>query len=148
MRSFREDVHVHASAADVYALLARFADADRWLPHAFRDVRVHADGMTFALGLPGRTEHADLALAEQEPNERLVLRPRNGPNGRAAGLDTVAWIVTDESTRESHLTVEAFYRPMGGPLGPLLDLALHRPHRQQAFRDALWRFKLLIEGRD
>lgn len=136
---------MHASAADVYALLMRFTDASRWLPRTFRDVRARNDGVAFALGLPGRTEHADLALAEQEPGARLVLGPRNGAT---PGVHTVAWIVTDEAAHESHLTVETFYHPMGGPLGPLLDLALHRPHRQQAFRDALWRFKLLIEGRD
>ena len=53
-----------------------------------------------------------------------------------------------ESGRESHLSVETHYHPAGGPFGPLLDLTLHRPHRRQAFRDALWRLKLLIEKRD
>jgi hypothetical protein len=46
-----------------------------------------------------------------------------------------------------HVTVEAEYRPAAGLLGGLLEPVLHRPLRQQALRDVVWRLKQVAEGR-
>ena len=46
-----------------------------------------------------------------------------------------------------HLVAEAVYERAAGPIGWLLEQALHRPLRRQALRDALWRLKLTVEGR-
>lgn len=60
-------------------------------------------------------------------------------------LTSLSWALHREAAGEVHLTVEAAYRPAGGPLGALLESLLYRSLRRQAFRDALWRLKLLVE---
>ena len=55
------------------------------------------------------------------------------------------WALHAESAHEVHLTAEATYEPAPGITGALLEGAVHRPHRAQALRDALWRLKQVVE---
>jgi len=145
VRSFREDVHIHAAAPLVFARLAALDRAREWLPPAFHAVDSAPGGLSFGLAMPGRVEAADLRVETEQAPELLELAARDGAR---ASIVRLSWAVPAEGHRECHLTVEAQYHPVGGLFGPLLDLTLHRPHRRQAFRDALWRLKLLIEQRD
>ena len=143
MRRLREDVHIHASPADVYGHLFCLDGARAWLPPAFSDVDAGANALSFALALPMRTERARLAVASEEPPTYLEFTAADGPGG----IELLAWALNPEGARDVHVTVEAGYQPAGGALGWLLESAVHRPLRRQAFRDALWRLKLLVEGR-
>lgn len=145
MRSFREDVHIHAASSQVFARLADFERLSEWLPAAFRGIEHDPWRLRFDLDVPGRSEAADLCVEQSQTPELLQLA---STDGRASSIAELTWLISAESGRESHLSVETHYHPAGGPFGPLLDLTLHRPHRRQAFRDALWRLKLLIEERD
>jgi len=144
----REDIHVHAAAATVYARLADFDALDQWLPPAFqqitRDGDGRHDGFRCRLALPGRQETIHLLVAEQDPPDYLGLAAADASRP-LAGL---AWIVSSETPGESHVTVEAYYRPPGGFFGWIADSLLVGQHRRQAFRDALWRLKLLTEQRE
>ena len=139
----REDVHIHASAQAVYRALSALDGHGEWLPPRFRDYDASGTHVSFELALPLRRERARLRVAADEAPELLVL----AQDGDAAGAVTsLTWALHEESPAEVHLTLEAEYRPAGGPLGALLEPALYRPLRRQAFRDALWRLKLAIEG--
>ena len=141
MRWFREDIHIHAAPADVHRRLADLPAAGDWMEPTFREVAVEEEHLQFTLGLPGRTEEAVLAIRRREAPVVLELGP---VDGRASQLECT-FLVNGEGPTESHVIVEVHYRGAGGPLGPLLDLALHRSHRRQAFRDALWRLKQSLE---
>lgn len=143
MRRLREDVHIHAPARDVYERLLNPDGGHEWLPPAFADVEVARHRLAFALSLPGRTERAHLAVNSDEPPTFIQFTSVTG----SGGFEQLTWALNPEGAREVHLTVEAGYEPAGGPLGWLIEEAVHRPVRRQAFRDALWRLKLLIEGR-
>ncbi len=141
MRRLREDVHIHAPADEVYGRLRAFESHREWLPPAFDGVEADDDAIAFALLLPVRRERARLEVVAAEPPRVLELADGNG------GGWGLAWGVNIEGPREVHLTAEIAYEPAGGPLGWVLEETMHRPMRRQALRDALWRLKLLIEGR-
>lgn len=143
MRRLREDVHIHAPAAAVYERLVGLHADHQWLPPAFADFEAAGGEIAFALALPLRTERARLAVATDEPPTFVEFAAVDG----GGGVELLSWALNPEGAREVHLTVEAGYQPSGGPLGWLMEEAVHRPVRRQAFRDALWRLKLLVEGR-
>jgi hypothetical protein len=143
VRRLREDVHIHAPAADVYGRLARLHLEHDWLPPSFGAVEASDGELRFALALPMRTERSHLAVAAEEPPTYLEFAASNG----AGGIELLSWALNPEGPREVHVTVEAGYEPSGGPLGWLVEEAVHRPVRRQALRDALWRLKLVVEGR-
>ncbi len=151
MTHLREHVHIHASADEVYGRLAALEEHRRWLPSAFRGVVATRDSLSFDLRLPLRRDRARLAVTGDEAPALLVLE-RDGVEGGAGSIHSLTWALHVEAPREVHLTLEVAYHPAGGALGSLLEVALHRRLRQQAFREALWRLKLLIErggeGRD
>jgi len=142
VRRLREDVHIHASPGDVYDHLFCLDAGRMWLPPAFSDIDASANALSFALALPMRTERARLTVATDEPPTYLEFAAADGPGS----IELLAWALNPEGARDVHVTVEAGYQPAGGVLGWLLELAVHRPLRRQAFRDALWRLKLLVEG--
>lgn len=141
MRRLREDVHIHAPADEVYGRLREFESHGEWLPPAFEDIRGDAESIAFALLLPVRRERAHLEVVSAEPPRALELLDQNG------GGWGLAWGLNIEGPREVHLTGEVAYEPAGGPFGWVMEETMHRPMRRQALRDALWRLKLLIEGR-
>lgn len=141
MRRLREDVHVHAPAEEVYGRLSQLDTHHEWLPAAFSEVRGDTTEIEFVLALPGRRERARLTVATAEPPRMLEFADADG---RAWGL---AWAVNQEGPREVHLTAEIAYEPARGAFGWVMEETAHRPMRRQALRDALWRLKLLIEGR-
>ncbi|MGE0229229.1 MAG: SRPBCC family protein [Dehalococcoidia bacterium] len=141
MRRIREDVHIHAPAYEVYDRVRAFESHGEWLPPAFEEVRGDAESIAFALLLPARRERAHLEVVAAEPPRALELADRNG------ALWALGWGLNVEGPREVHLTAEIAYEPAGGAIGWLLEETMHRPMRRQALRDALWRLKLLIEGR-
>ncbi len=145
MRLLREDVHIHATAADVYERLVGLDRDHHWLPPAFGNVEVSDGEFAFALSLPLRTERARLAVSTDEPPTFVEFAAIEG-NG-SNGIVRLSWALNAEGPRDVHVTVEAGYQPSGGPLGWLVEEAMHRPVRRQALRDALWRLKLLVEGR-
>ena len=156
--SLREHVHIHAPADEVYRQLLALRDHERWLPRAFRGFAASDDALSFDLALPLRSERARLSVSVDDAPNLLVLERARGP-GRgaqdggadgAAGADggslaALSWALHSEAAGEVHVTVEALYRPAGGPLGALAESLLYRSQRRQAFRDALWRLKLLVE---
>lgn len=143
MRWFREDIHIHAAPADVHRRIADLDRAPAWLEPPFAAVaRDGDDHLRLRLALPGRTEEAALAIRRREAPVVLELGPLDG---HPSALECT-FLVNGEGPTESHVIVEVHYRGAGGPLGPLLDLALHRSHRRQAFRDALWRLKQTVEA--
>lgn len=136
----REDVHIHASGADVYARLVDLGRAGEWLAPTFRALTVTGeDAFSFSLALPLRTEQARLRRDRSE-TEALTFVGRDG-----GALRALTWAFHQEGPRDVHLTVEARYEPAGGVLGSLLEPLLHRPHRTQALRDTLWKLKQLSE---
>lgn len=141
MRRLREDVHIHAAADDVYLRLRAFQGHREWLPPAFDEVAAGEDAIAFALLLPARRERAHLEIVAAEPPRLLELADMNG------GGWGIAWGLNVEGPREVHVTAEIAYEPAGGPLGWVVEETMHRPMRRQALRDALWRLKLLVEGR-
>lgn len=141
MRWFREDIHIHATPADIHRRIAQLETAGQWLPPAFSAVGVRDQHLELTLELPGRREAAALAIRRREAPVVLELGPRDG---RDSALECT-FLVNAEGPTESHVIVEVHYDGAGGLLGPLLDVAMHRSHRRQAFRDALWQLKQAIE---
>ena len=144
MNRIREDVNLHATPHDVHARLAALDTLGEWLPPQFSAVP-SADGeLWFELAMPLRRERARLAVAEDEPPWLLALTHADGVDGRT--LTALTWALHAESPREVHLTLEAEYEPAAGVLGSLLEPVLYEPLRRQAFRDALWRLKHVVEA--
>jgi hypothetical protein len=151
-RWIREDVHIHASAEEVYELLASLHSHGRWLPRTFRGVEANGDELSFELSLPLRREQARLSVTAGEAPTLLVLASgRDAEQGAGNGVGPFAsltWALHSEAAGEVHVTLEAEYRPAGGVVGALLEPLLYYPLRRQAFRDALWRLKLFVERHD
>ena len=160
----REDVHIHASAHAIFERLA-LPEAVRWLPAAFRDARTARaartpdgtpdgiDGATpgtmhdvlaFRLALPLLDRHVELRIHEEIAPVALSLRAHL--NSSRPAVEAFDWGLHQEGSNNVHVTAEFAYEPAGGPLGALLEAAVHAPLRRQALRDALWRLKLLAEG--
>jgi Polyketide cyclase / dehydrase and lipid transport len=136
----REDVHIHATPAEVVRHLDDVAAYDAWLAHHFHDYAVVEDDViAFSLTLPLRSETARL---RRDRAETAALAFVGNGDGDVTAL-TMA--VHAESPREVHLTVEAAYRPAGGAFGGLLEVLLHRPYRTQALRESLWNLKQRLE---
>lgn len=137
----RQDIHIHTTMEELYERLSDVRSHGEWLGAHFRDYAVEEDHgvVTFTLALPLRTESARLY---RDPHEREVLSFVATGDSDLAGI---TWAFHQEGARDVHLTVEARYRRAAGPLGPLLELVLHRPHRTQALRDSLWNLKQLVE---
>jgi hypothetical protein len=137
--SLREDIHIHAPSPVVHRRLAdprAFAD---WLPPQFRDVRGDTEGCDFTLDLPLRAE--PVRLRRDGSVNGTVVYLRDG----AGSLDSLTWSLYVEGEREVHVTLDVAYRAPRGLPGALLEVLLHRGHRTQAFRDALWSLKHHIE---
>ncbi len=151
-RWIREDVHIHASADEVYGLLASLRSHGQWLPRTFRGVEANGDELSFELSLPLRREQARLSVTAGEAPVLLVLTSgrdaEHGAGNGAGPFASLAWALHSEAAGEVHVTLEAEYRPAGGLVGSLLEPLLYYPLRRQAFRDALWRLKLFVERRD
>lgn len=140
-RSVREDVHIHAPFAVVRDLIG---SPVRWSPPVLAEVDGDLDALAFRLALPLRSERARLQRAAQE-GEHVLEFAANGDGSHVRGL---TWVINVEAPREVHLVAELLYEPASGPLGWAFEEIVHRPSRRQALRDALWRLKLLAEGRD
>jgi hypothetical protein len=140
-RTLREDVHIHAPATEVYERLVE--PAPIWWPPAVSGLSTTGGGLSFTLGLAGRSERVALTRASDEPPHFLEFLA----DGEIGGVRALRWVVNDEGPREVHLIAELTYEPAGGGLGWMLEETVHRPGRRQALRDALWRLKLLVEGR-
>jgi hypothetical protein len=145
MRHIREDVHIHAPAAEIFERLAALESPPAWLPPSFREARVEGDALAFRLALPLLDREAELGVAEREPPTVLSLRAQ-GSNGTHPAIEAFDWALHQENANNVHVTAEFAYQPAAGLLGPLLEMAVHAPLRRQALRDALWRLKLLAEG--
>ena len=141
-RTLREDVHIHAPATEVYARLVD--PAPDWWPQAVSQLDTDGGGLRFCVGLAGRTEQAALVRSTEEPPRFLEFVA----DGGASAVRALRWVVNDEGPREVHLITELEYEPAGGAMGWMLEETVHRPGRRQVLRDALWRLKLRIEGRD
>ena len=142
-RYIREDVHIHAPPADVFARVADLEGYAAWLPPAFWGVTAEGGSLSFALGTLPRGRPSTLAVTAHEPPAYLELA---APEDDGGPLRALAWAVRAEGSREVHLTAQASYLPPGGVFGALRDAAVHAPVLRQALRDALWRLKLTIEG--
>lgn len=140
LRDVREDVHIHASYAEVRALIVT---PQQWHPASFDEVNGGDEAVSFRLLLPLRSEVARL---RRSGNADPVTLEYSG--GEAGNVRALNWAINAEAPREVHLLAELIYEPAGGPLGWALEEVVHRPARRQALRDALWRLKLLAEGRD
>lgn len=140
-RSVREDVHIHARPDAVFALLSS-SDAD-WLPPAFDSYEAVEDQLAFTLALPFRREPARLTRTSIEPPWVLQFAGDNS----ASGVTALEWVVNAESATEVHVAAQLAYLPASGPLGWALEEVMQRPARAQALRDALWRLKLVAEGK-
>jgi hypothetical protein len=139
----RQDVHIHASGADVFRRLADLASHGEWLAHHFHDFAVHEDDViSFVLALPLRAEAARLRRDHAETEALSFVAHGEGD------VSALTWAFHQEGARDVHLTVEARYRRAGGLFGPLLEWLLHRPYRTQALRESLWNLKQLVEGRN
>ncbi|MFN8583830.1 MAG: SRPBCC family protein [Dehalococcoidia bacterium] len=141
MRRLREDVHIHAPADEVYGRLRQFESHAEWLPPAFEEFAADGETIAFALALPVRRERVHLEVILAEAPQVLELADRDG------GGWGLAWGLNAEGPREVHVTAEIAYEPAGGAFGWVLEETMHRPMRRQALRDALWRLKLVVEGR-
>lgn len=141
LRSIVEDVHIHATLPDVRDLIA---SPVRWVPPAIAEAEGDLDAIAFRLLLPLRSERARLARVAGEASHVITF----SANGDGGAVRNLTWVVNVEAPRELHLVAELRYEPAGGPLGWALEEVVHRPLRRQALRDALWRLKLLAEGRD
>jgi hypothetical protein len=137
----REAVHIHAPADAVFALLSS-SDAT-WLSPAFEAFEVVDTQLTFTLVLPLRREQARLERASAEAPWLLEF----AADGAASAVTALTWVVNAESASEVHVAAELGYLPAAGPFGWALEETLQRPARQQALRDALWRLKLVAEGK-
>ena len=151
-RWIREDVHIHASAEEVYGLLASLRSHAQWLPRTFRSVEADGDELSFELSLLLRREQVRLSVTAGEAPTLLVLTSgRDAGNGAVPGAGpfaSLAWALHPEAAGEVHVTLEAEYRAAGGLVGALLEPLLYYPLRRQAFRHALWRLKLFVERGD
>lgn len=145
MRYIREDVHIHAPAAEIFERLAALEAPPAWLPPSFREARIEGDTLAFRLSLPLLDRESHLAVAERQAPTALSLREQHS-NGAHPAVEAFDWALHQENANNVHVTAEFAYEPAGGPLGSLLEMALHAPLRRQALRDALWRLKLLAEG--
>ena len=145
MRHIREDVHIHAPAAAIFERLAALETPPAWLPPSFRDARVEGDALAFRLALPLLDREAHLGVTERQAPAVLSLRAQ-GTNGARPAIEAFDWALHQENSNNVHVTAEFAYEPADGPLGSLLEMAVHAPLRRQALRDALWRLKLLAEG--
>ena len=143
-RRLREDVHIHAPAAAVFAHVADLGGYAEWLPRTFSAVAAQDEHIEFLLTLPGCTQPARLAVAAREAPAYLELAADAGAEPSA--VEALSWAVSPEGPREVHLAVELAYRPAGGLLGGLAEPSLHGPLRRQALRDALWRLKQRVEA--
>ncbi len=135
MTAIREDVHIHAEAAAVYALLAAPGSLDQTLPEL--------------LGGPdarGGTRTPFRILRAEEPRLLTIAPESEGGRWAPPDIESLHWDLQPEGRGEVHVTLAVGYRPAGGLTGPLLDLLLHRPRRRQVLRDALWRLKRRVEG--
>jgi hypothetical protein len=137
----REDVHIHAPADAVFALLSS-SDAT-WLPAAFESFEAGDTQLTFTLVLPLRRERARLERASVDAPWLLEF----SADGASSAVTALTWVVNAESPSEVHVAAELAYVPAAGPLGWALEETLQRPARAQALRDALWRLKLVAEGK-
>ncbi len=135
----RDDIHVHATPAEVRARLADPTTYGDWLSPQVRDLVADTEGMQFTLGLPMRAEPVRL---RREPHSDAVLIAyvRDG----SSAVESLTWSLHVEGAHEVHVTVEVAYRPAGGLAG-VLEPLVHRAHRLQALRDSLWRLKQLLE---
>jgi hypothetical protein len=145
MRYIREDVHIHAPATEIFERLADLEVRPAWLPPSFRDARIEGDALAFRLSLPFLDRESHLAIAERQAPAALSLREQHS-NGVQPAVEALDWALHQENANNVHVTAEFAYEPAGGPLGALLEMAVHAPLRRQALRDALWRLKLLAEG--
>lgn len=139
-RSVREDVHIHATADAVYALLS--AGDAAWLPLEIESFEQTAGQLMFTLVLPLRREQARLVRTSADAPRVLEF----AADGSASDVTALTWVVNAESPSEVHVVAELAYLPASGVLGWALEETLHRPARTQALRDALWRLKLVAEG--
>ena len=136
----REDVHIHAEPAVIQRRILALESYEEWLGTAFRAYTADDEGFAFTLALPARTEEGHLRRAGIETGAVTFARDGDG------AIESITWAMHVENAREVHLTVEAAYRPAGGLLGAFMETLFHRPHRAQAFRDALWHLKHLVEA--
>lgn len=141
LRSVREDVHIHASFAEVRDLIG---SPVRWAPPALAEAEGDLDAIAFRLLLPLRSERVRLQRATPDAEHVLEF----AANGDGSPVRALTWVLNVEAPREVHLVAELSYEPAAGPIGWALEEIAHRPSRRQALRDALWRLKLLAEGRD
>ena len=135
MTALREDVHIHAEAAAVYALLAAPGSLDRALPELLRGPDA-----------PGGIPTPFRILRAEEPRLLTIAPESEGGRWASPDIESLHWDLQPEGRGEVHVTLAVGYRPAGGLTGPLLDLLLHRPRRRQALRNALWRLKRRVEG--
>ncbi len=148
MDRIREHVHIHASAERVHGRLSAFQRHNEWLPPTFRHYIANGNEISFDLALPLRYERECLSVSAEQAPLLLALERSDEMSGCTGSLESLTWALHPETASEVHLTVEVAYRPADGVLGSLLELPLYGPLRRQAFRDALWKLKLLIEGHD
>lgn len=145
MNLLREDVHIHAAPEAIFGRLREPAEGG-WFARAF--TAGENGTLAYDLRLPLRRERAELAVTSEEPPRLLLLeRAGDGEGGESGVLASLSWALHPEAAGEVHVTVEAAYRPPGGPLGRVLEPMLYEPLRRQAYRNALWRLKQLVEGR-
>ena len=137
-----EDVHIHVTAAEVFARVEATASYGEWLPRCFREVDGDpGGGLACTLVLPLRSEAVRLEPVRVESPALLHFRASDG----ARGFESLTWQLSVEGPREVHVELQAVYAPAGGFPGAVLDVLLLRAHRRQALRDALWRLKQVLE---
>lgn len=146
MATLREDIHVRADIDEVFAHLTALEACVAWLPASFRDLEASGGALSFRLALPFDGRRAALRIEIDEAPTFLELRPDASIHATPA-LDGLRWALFAEGPRQVHVTLEAEYRPAAGLLGGMLEPVLHRPLRQQALRDVVWRLKQVAEGR-
>lgn len=151
MALVREDIHIHARAAEIYERVTAFDDLAAWLPPSIAAPREEDGALAFRLRLPlhGASE-ARLAIADSDPPSYVSLEAATAAANGArhdGALDALRWALHQEAEHNVHVTLEVEYRPAGGLLGSLLEAAIHAPLRRQALRDTLWRLKQVAEGR-
>jgi hypothetical protein len=139
--SVREDVHVHAGAPEVRALLADPPAYRAWLPEAIRDFVADSEGLAFTMVLPGRTESVSLRRVNDSEPRSIVYRLDQG-----GAVQTLTWSLFPEGQHECHVTIDVSYHPARGFLGGAMETMVHRGQRIQILRDLLWRLKASIEG--
>jgi len=138
--AIREDVHIHAGAPAVRALLADPRTWRDWLPPAVRAFQADSEGVGFRLTLPGREEAYSLRRDASEDPREIVYRVDEG-----GVAETLTWALFPEGARECHITAEIAYRPAAGLVGGAMETLMHRPQRIQILRDLLWNLKRGVE---